>query len=288
MTGTPRHLLDEAVALRALTDDALAARRYAGQTHPGYANMIGPYGGITAAQAMAAVIAHPQRLGEPVAFTGNYAAAIADGPFEVEAEPVRTNRSTQHWQIRITQPGPNGAPAVVYTATAVTALRRQTWSTHDAPMPEGVPAPESLAGDARFSKLANSPVEWLSRYDIKHVAGPIPTQWDGRMEGDSRTLQWMRDQPPRPLDFVSLTALSDVFYPRVWRRRASHIPIGTVSITIYFHASASNLAAVGDGYLLGEARGLSFFNGFFDQSACVWSRDGHLLVTSHQIVYYKE
>gem|GEM_PF-6285435 len=40
--------------------------------------------------------------------------------------------------------------------------------------------------------------------------------------------------------------------------------------------------------LLGQARGLSFFNGFFDQSACLWSRDGRLLVTSHQIVYYKE
>ena len=30
--------------------------------------------------------------------------------------------------------------------------------------------------------------------------------------GISRTRLWMRDQPPRPLDFASLTALADVFF----------------------------------------------------------------------------
>lgn len=280
---TTSHPLDEAVALHALTGDAQIVRRYVGQTHPGYDNMVGPYGGITAAQALAAVMSHPQRLGEPIAFTGNYAVALADGPFEVEAEPVRTNRSTQHWVIRITQTGADGASAVVFTATAVTAARRQTWSTHDVPMPKELPAPEAVARPAQGAMG----VAWLSRYDIRHIAGTFPGAWDGR-EADSRTLQWMCDEPPRPLDFLSLTALSDLFFPRVWRRRAKRTPIGTVSITIYYHASAADLAVVGTDYLLGQASGQSFFNGFFDQSACIWRRDGRLLVTTHQIVYYKE
>ncbi len=98
----------------------------------------------------------------------------------------------------------------------------------------------------------------------------------------------MRDDPPRPLDFLSLTALADVFFPRVWRRRARMTPAGTVSMSVYFHAGADELAATGEGYLLGQARAQSFFNGFFDQSAELWNEAGHLLATTHQVVYFKE
>jgi len=82
--------------------------------------------------------------------------------------------------------------------------------------------------------------------------------------------------------------MSDVFYPRIWLRRAKHVPAGTVSITTYFHADAAQLAEVGTGFLLGQATGQQFFNGFFDQTAQLWSEAGVLLATSNQIVYYKE
>ncbi len=82
----------------------------------------------------------------------------------------------------------------------------------------------------------------------------------------------MRDAQPRPLDLPSLAAMSDVFYPRIWLRRAKHVPAGTVSITTYFHADAAQLAEVGTGFLLGQATGQQFFNGFFDQTAQLWSR----------------
>ena len=42
------------------------------------------------------------------------------------------------------------------------------------------------------------------------------------------------------------------------------------------------------GYLLGRARGQQFRNGYFDQTAQLWSEAGALLATSNQIVYYKE
>jgi hypothetical protein len=67
------------------------------------------------------------------------------------------------------------------------------------------------------------------------------------------------------------------------------VPAGTVSITTYFHTSAAQLAEVGSGYLLGRASAQQFRNGFFDQTAELWSEEtGALLVTSNQIVYYKE
>jgi hypothetical protein len=98
----------------------------------------------------------------------------------------------------------------------------------------------------------------------------------------------MRDNPPRPLDFASLTAMADVFYPRIWRRRATLVPIGTVSMTVYFHADSAKLAGAGTGYLLGQAQAQAFHQGYFDQTAQLWSSQAELLVTTHQVVYYKE
>jgi len=45
---------------------------------------------------------------------------------------------------------------------------------------------------------------------------------------------------------------------------------------------------VGGGYVLAQARGQVFRNGFFDQSGCLWSEAGVPLVTTHQLVYFKE
>ena len=273
---TSLHPLDKALALESVTPG-----QYRGHTSPGYWNMVGPYGGATAATALRAVLLHPQLLGEPLSLTVNYAAALTAGPFTVQAEPVRTNRSTQHWNISILQTDAQGQPVVTTTATAVTAVRRDTWSLGDVPMP-AVPPP------AQCPRIApRTGVEWLNRYEMRPVTGTLPEQWDG--QGDSSLSQlWMRDEPTRTLDFCALAALADVFFPRVWLRRAVRVPAGTVSLTVYFHANSAELAATGSGYLLGQARGQEFRNGFFDQAAQLWNEAGAMLATSHQIVYFKE
>jgi len=252
-----------------------------GASSPAYWNMVGPFGGITAATAVQAVMRHPDRLGEPIALTVNYAAALGPGPFTVQATPVRTNRSTQHWTLLLSQPDGQGADAVVMSATAVTAARRQTWSANDTPMP-ATPAPSEVA-----PRVFAVGLEWLRRYEMRLVEGMVPEVWDGG-GNDSLTRLWVRDEPPRPLDFPALAAMADVFYPRVWLRRATHVPAGTVSITTYFHADSGQLAQTGEGFLLGQARAQAFRNGFFDQTAHIWSEAGALLATSHQMVYYKE
>jgi len=82
--------------------------------------------------------------------------------------------------------------------------------------------------------------------------------------------------------------LADVFFPRIFLRRAKRVPAGTVSMTVYFHADASQLEEVGAGYLLAQASAQAFRHGFFDQTAQLWSEDGALLVTTQQVVYFKE
>lgn len=272
------HPFDEALRLPAASSDQ--PHTSTGTTSPAYWNMVGPYGGITAAVLVQAIAQHPARLGDITLLTVNYASGVAAGAFHITATPVRTNRSTQHWVLSLEQAGPDGSPEVVITATAMTALRRETWDQNDMPMP-AVPAPSELA-----RRDMTGAMEWLNRYDMRFVQGGIPEDWDG---GGTHSLSqlWVRDEQPRALDFASLAAMSDVFYPRVWLRRASRVPAGTVSMTIYFHASAQQLADNGANFLLAQAQGQAYRHGFFDQTAQLWAQDGTLLVTSHQLVYFK-
>ncbi len=266
------HPFDAAIQLQ-----AQAGGLWRGHTHEAYSNMVGPFGGVTAATALAAVLAHPARLGDPVALTVNFAGPLAPGAFDVEATAVRTNRSTQHWLVQMRQ----GAD-VVATATAVLAARRQTWSAVEARCPEAPPA-DSLP---RTPPLGA--VRWASAYDMRFINGALQIGTPPRSDQDSVSLLWLRDEPPRALDFCSLAALCDAFFPRLYVKRPQWVPIGTVSFTVYFHADAALLAAVGSQHVLGHARALQFRNGYFDQSAEMWGPGGELLAVTHQVVYYKE
>ena len=276
------HPFDEAMALTPAGSSQ--PDTWHGASSAGYWNMVGPFGGTTAATAIQAIMAHPQLLGEPIALTVNYPGAMAAGAFTVTARPVRTNRSTQHWTVELLQLDAAGAQIMVMTATAVTASRRTTWSVDELAMP-------ALEFSTAAPRLIFSTSEWTQRYDMRAARGMIPQVWDGgEATGDDASLTqlWVRDDPPRPLDFAALAAMSDVFYPRIWLRRATRVPAGTVSITTYFHATADQLAHSGSGYLLAQAKAQTFSNGFFDQTAQLWSAAGQLLATSSQLVYYKE
>src|SRR5687767_6659654 len=95
------HSFDQALRLESVGGDSSGTWR--GHTSPDYWNMVGPFGGTTAATALRAILLHPSLLGEPIALTVNYAAALAEGSFTVIAKPVRTNRSTQHWAVELSQ-----------------------------------------------------------------------------------------------------------------------------------------------------------------------------------------
>jgi acyl-CoA thioesterase len=214
-------------------------------------------------------------LGESVALTVNFCSASVDGAFEARARPARTNRSTQHSVVELVQAG-----EVVMTATAMTAARRKTWSVDDEPMPT-VPVPDAVPDPTQSPQVA-----WVRRYQMRFIEGGIPADWDGS-GSSSQTRLWMREAAPRALDFYSIAAQADVFFPRAWLRRATRVPVGTVSMTVHFHAGAAPLAELGNGWVLGQARAQSFLNGFFDQTALLWSEGGHLFASSHQFVHYK-
>ncbi len=235
------HPFDQAIALT-----PLGPGHWSGHTSAAYWNMIGPFGDITAATVLRTVLQHAQCLVTPVALTVNYAAALQAGTFNMSVRAARTNRSTQHWVVEITQDDHDAQAGVVLTATVMTAVRRDTWGICDTPMPQ-VPGPQDVSAPAW-----RTPIEWIKRYEVVQLQGPLPHEWDDLVstrgfEDASLSRLWMRDAPSRPLDYC----------------------------------------AVGDGFVLGQARAHAFHAGFHDQSAQLWSATGALLATSHQMVYYK-
>jgi acyl-CoA thioesterase len=279
---TTSHPFDQALVLEPQGEGILL-----GHATSAWANMVGPFGGITAATVVRAIMDHPQSLGTPLSLTLNYVAGIALGPYHLQLKVARTNRSTQHWIFEIHQAQDDGTQACVLTGTAMTAARRSTWSANDMPMPK-VPAPEQV----QIVQLPRT-VEWFSRYEMRSLLGALPRQWDGQAstlppESASTSCLWVRDSAGRPLDYPSIAAYSDIFFPRIWLRRPKHVPAGTVSMTVYFHADAEQIAQTGAGFVLAQARGQVFRDGFFDQSGCLWNQAGTVLATTHQLVYFKE
>ncbi|MGD1282809.1 acyl-CoA thioesterase [Mycobacterium seoulense] len=266
---TDTHPFDDAIRLEATSTHV---RR--GRTHPEWANMVGPFGGITAAAMLRAIESHPDRVGEPLALTVNYAAPIADGDFDISLRAARTNRTNQHWIAELSQDGD-----VKTTATALFAVRRDGWGDIES-APPSAPDPEDVPYGVPGL------VRWTSLYDMRFVEGPMPGE-DGQPSPSSTTTVWVRDAARRPVDYPALAALCDIFYPRVFLRRGGVIPSGTISLTAYFHADQQQLDGLGNDFVLCTAHANTFSRGYFDQSAQVWTRDGVLLATTHQVVYFK-
>ncbi|VEG55838.1 acyl-CoA thioesterase [Mycolicibacterium aurum] len=265
------HPFDEAITLEAGEPGWVR-----GQTHAEWANMVGPFGGVTAAALVRAIQTHPERIGEPVALTVNFAAPVVDGTFDIAVKVVRTNRTNQHWLVELWQDG-----ALRTNATAVFGHRRDTWSDTERP-PVTAPEPDTITPTGLPDMVV-----WARNYEMRYVEGAIPGP-GAQPQQSSTTTMWARDRLTRGLDFASLTAMSDIFYPRVFLRRGAPSPAGTISLTTYFHADGAELDAAGGDYVLCRAYANRFARGYFDQSGEIWSRSGALLATTHQLVYFKD
>lgn len=265
------HPFDVATALKAAGPDRWMAR-----TSDAYWNMVGPFGGIVSALLFKSAYAHSAREGDPLALTVNFCAAIAKGQLEIIAQPVRTNRSTQHWTMTMLQGG-----EYVATGTAMFGSRPDTFA-HRLAEPPKVPT---------FERLQRVPVPgsgWTERYDLRFAEGTPYWTNQAAEPAPARSTLWIAEDPPRPLDFVGLAALTDVFFGRIIHVRQRMVPFGTVTLSSYFHATEADLAEMGTDPILGTADARIFDRGYHDQSAELWSKEGALLATSHQLVYYRD
>src|SRR3954470_18057460 len=128
LTTTP-HLFDDATRVSA------GDSRWSGHTSEDYWAFVGPFGGVTAATMLRAIMEHPQRSGDPLSLTVNFCAPVAQGPFDLDVRLIKANRSTQHWSVELTQ---NGAEVATF-APAVFGGRRPSWSPQPAQRPQAPP-----------------------------------------------------------------------------------------------------------------------------------------------------
>lgn len=270
---TTLHPLDEATALT-----PTGARTAVGRTSDWYANMAGPFGGTTAATLLRAVLEDPARIGDPIALTVNFCGPIADGAFEVSWIEKRTGRTVQHWTVDLVQNG-----KVAATASVVCGRRTETWEHRPGVMPAAPPS----AGVAPLEMGAR--LGWIQRYAFRFIEGaPLFGQPPTDGPRSARTLCWLSDLPDRALDFLSLAALSDAFIVRIIQVRGTVGPMGTVTLTTYFHTDGETLAANGARPILGVADANIFNRGFADQQAGLWRDDGVLLATSVQQSFFRD
>src|SRR5580698_7885989 len=226
LTKAP-HVFDDAT--RVTAGDSC----WQGQTSEDYWAFVGPFGGVTAATMLRALIEHPQRSGDPLSLTVNFCAPVAQGAFDLDIRLVKANRSTQHWSIEMTQ----GGGEVATLATAVFAERRPSWSHQPASFPQATAFEETLP----YAKVA---APWVKQYDFRFVEGePKVGAAPATAPASYYSKLWIGDRVPRKIDALSLTAVSDAFFARIFHARRELVPFGTVSLTTYFHTDASELAA---------------------------------------------
>ena len=269
------HPLDEATALAGAPGGAVRRAR----TSDAYWTFIGPFGGASAATVLRAVLEHPDRAGDPLAITVNFCAPIERGEYVVHLRRAKANRSSQHWLVECRQ---GGSDEAVLTASVVTATRRESWR-HQTARPPALPPIETLPPFDNRSSLA-----WVAQYGFRFAEG-VPALDDAAPEAprSPRSLLWLQDEVPRRLDFISLLAMSDAFFGRIFQVIGRIPPFGTVSMTTYFHADADELAAHGDAPLAAVADSRVFHRSFCDQTAELYDGAGRLLATSTQIAYFR-
>jgi acyl-CoA thioesterase len=270
MLAKTEHLFDDATRVTA------ADSRWQGRTSEDYWAFVGPFGGATAATVLRALIDHPQRSGDPLVLTVNFCAPIAQGDFDLDVRLVKANRSTQHWCVELTQ----GGADVATLATAVFAERRPSWSHQPAQFPESPPFEQTLP----YAKVA---ANWVKQYDFRFVEGEPNLADPSTAPASAYCKLWIGDRVPRKIDALSLMAMSDAFFGRIFHAKRELVPFGTVSLTTYFHADAEDLAREDTSRVLAVADAKIFHKSYGDQSGELWSPSGRLLATTTQIAYFK-
>lgn len=248
-----------------------------GHTDDRYKAFVGPFGGVTAATILRAVLEHPERLGDPLAITVNYCAPVADGPFDLQLDPVRTNRSSQHWIVQLRQ-----SDGVAATATVMTGVRRDAWTHQPATAPE-MPPPDRVEvyGGSRS-------IPWVRQFRFRFAQGhPLKARRPDGEPGPSLSHLWIEDDEPRPVDLLSLVNMSDAFFARIFLVLGAMLPFGTMSLTTYLHVSAEELLQDPVTAVFGAARANVFHKGFADQTGELWLPSGRLAATTQQITYFK-
>jgi acyl-CoA thioesterase len=269
---TDPHPFDIATTLNAVSEGQFNAT-----TSKPYANMAGPFGGVTSAIILRAVLEDERQTGDPVSMTVNFCAALKDGAYTITTRLVRAGKYIQHWAVEVVQ-----NDTTCNTASVICGRRFAEFSHQSVVMPD-VPAAQDCQ-----TLTGNKPLGWLNCYDFRYVEGLPDFSATVTDLQSPKSVMWVRDAPERALDYLSLAALSDSFILRMLHLRPKFVPMGTVSLSTHFLASREEIAEQGDDHLLGISDAMRFQGNFHDQHMRLFGKSGKLMASGSQIVWFKE
>jgi acyl-CoA thioesterase len=246
----------------------VAENTFRGAISPNWSVQRGPNGGYLAALILRALRMTAGETIDPRSLTLHYLAPPAVGTYDIAVTIERAGRTMSMLSARLTQAG-----RLCVLALAVFARPRQGLEIFEARMP-AAPSPE----DATSVPLGMGPPFW-NNYEVRIAFGGLPFSGSEGM----RSGGWLRLRDPRPVDTLFLAALTDAWFPQVFTRLTAPIPAPTIDLTIHFRAQLPLAdARPDDWYLLAVETRLAT-EGFFEEDAAVWSRDGRLLAQSRQL-----
>jgi hypothetical protein len=250
-------------------------KTYAGQTDPMYWNAVGPFGGWIAAVFLRCLALETGGVGDPLTVSVNFAGPMEPGSFTVRLRELRANRSTTFWSAEMLQ-AKDGSEGLCAFATVVIARRRESPSFAETIAPEIAP-PEELQ---RFKPPLQA--QFLTRLDLRFVPdGYFPKRIDGAV------VMWARALDSDAMDYETLAAICDSGMPQIFLRLKRPVPVSSVTMNVFFHATRTDLEPIGEEFVLTASSMRAAANGFFDETTLVWSRTGMLLATTEQIVWFK-
>lgn len=249
------------------------AQRWRVDADARYWNAVGPWGGWTAGALLAAVLREEHAAGAAVAMTVNLMSGFDPGPAEIATRLLRKGRSLEFWNAELIQ-----GEAICAQAMVTLAQRRDTEHFLELPMP-AAPAPEAIAPPP---PRTGNPLAFGAMFESRPVKGFPPGG-----DGDTESISWTRHVGAPKVDHVLLAMIADLFPPRIFYKGLGFRPTATVSMNVYFHATQAEVDGVGADYVLAQAAARRGGAGFNDQMGALWRRDGVLLATTEQLIWFK-
>lgn len=243
---------------------------------PEWRNPNGPlWGGYPIGLSLKVMDAEPEATGEPLSITLTYVTALTAGEIEIRTRRLRQGGSVGVWEVDLR---PAGAEGISVHAIVTMAKRPSTppfafAKMPGAPPPETLPKPASPGGALHFGAQAFE----------RRTAETFPIQ----PGPSSYSTAWVR---PRlgPWNKAMLGMLTDNSPPRAFYALGHSVMTTTLSLTVYLHATAEEVAAAGEDYLLVEYEGRVGGGGASDERSSYFRGDGKLLATSEQLVWYRQ
>ena len=235
----------------------------------------GLWGGYAIGVAVRVLEAEPAAVGEALSLTLTYCAGLPAGDLDIRTRRLRQGGSIGVWEVELLTAGSDevGVHAIVTLAKRPQSPPFAFATMPEAPDPQSLPSPVYDGARQHFGASA------LERRTLD--------TFPPKATGDSRTLAWVRSRRG-PLDKALLGMITDNSAPRVFYALGPTVMTTTLSLTVYLHGTAEEIAAVGDDFIRVECEGRVGGGGASDERSSYWRRDGKLLATSEQLAWYRE